>query len=379
MQDKELTRLLDRAKIGLMGIKNSTFISTILFSLKFSWDSNIPTACTDGLSLKFNPDFFRNMSEEERIGVLAHEAWHVAFQHMLRVGDRDFGLWNQATDHVINLMLLSKGYQLPRGGLADPKFENMNSDEVYTHLDQNKQDQSPNFQQDMAPAGGNNPGTITPEEAAKVEQKITDTILKATLQSRVNGDDPGTIPGEIERELHKLLYPKLPWNIILQRFMNDLAPLDFTWRRPNKRFMPEVYLPTLYSETIGHIAIAVDTSGSVTDEQFTDFLTEINSIKEHLQPERLTVIDFDTCIQHVHELGKEDSVHSVKFTGRGGTHIGEVLEWADTHKPLAMVIFTDGYFRKVDLDPGIPIIWIIHSDGIHSFKTDFGKVVEYPH
>ena len=82
-------KALDRAKIGLLQIKNSTFISTVLFNLKVEWDESVPTACTDGLRRIIGPDFFMKLDKEERVFLLAHEAWHVAFQHMSRLNQEE--------------------------------------------------------------------------------------------------------------------------------------------------------------------------------------------------------------------------------------------------------------------------------------------------
>lgn len=378
--NQELTRALNKAKVGIMTKKNSVFISTILFSLKFSWDESIPTACTDGLRLLINPSFFNNMSAEARIGLLAHESWHVAFQHMLRVGDRDFGIWNQAADHVINLMLLDKGYSLPEGGLHDPQFKGMSSEQVYDLLIQNKQDQQPNFQTDFeAPSDGSESGQgqgTSGTGAAEVEQKVTDILVKAATQSRMQNDDPGTIPGDIQRMLDELLNPKLPWNQILQNHMSALCKDDYSFRKPNRRFFPEHYLPSQHSEGLEEIAIAIDTSGSVSDEMFTEFLSEIDHIQKRLHPEKITIIDFDTSIKAVHTLTEDDDVTGVKFTGYGGTIINEVIDWAATEKPNVMLIFTDGHFRQYPLNPDIPIIWVIYRNP--GFTYPYGKVIEYP-
>lgn len=376
---KDITRLLDRAKIKLMQNPNSTFITTVLFSLKFSWNASIPTACTNGLNLQFNPDFFMKLSEAERVGVLVHEAWHVAFQHMTRVGDKDFRTWNIATDYVINNMLDDNGFALPEGGLLDHQYDGKTSEQVYDIIHNDPSKQPSNFPMDMENMSGQGDSQVDKDQAEKIEQEITDILVKANTQARMNQDDPGSIPGEIQVALDKLLNPKLPWHQILHRFMDGLAPEDYSFRKFNRRFLPEFYLPTLFSEALGEITVAVDTSGSITDEQCTEFVSEINGIKENLNPQKLTVLDFDTSIKAVHELDQDDSVQNVSFHGRGGTDIKEVLEWGKEKKPNCLVIFTDGYFFMYDIDPEIPVVWIIHSGGYGHFDCDFGKIIEYPH
>lgn len=372
----DLTRIFNRAKVGVMAKPDSTFFSTILFSLKHSWDETIPTACTNGINLRINPTWFTNMSDGARIGLLVHEVCHVAYQHMLRVGDRDFKLWNIATDYVINNLLVSRGFELPEDGLIDSKYNDMSSEQVYELLKQDPDQVPQNFQVDMEVPSGADGEPLSQDEQEAIEQEIQDIIIKAATQSKMQNDKPGTIPGDIEVMLQKLLNPKLPWYTILHKYMDSMAPEDYTFKRCNRRFLQYgIYLPTLYSESIGSIAVAVDTSGSVTDEQFTAFLTEINAIHERLKPKKLTVIDFDTRIHEEHVLTQGDNPARIKFHGRGGTCIEPVIDWAAEHKPNVLVIFTDGYFYQYDLDPKVPVIWVINNNG--NFKYPYGKVIHF--
>ena len=372
----DLTRIFNRAKVGVMAKPDSTFFSTILFSLKHSWDESIPTACTNGKNLRINPDWFAAMGDEERIGLLVHEVCHVAYQHMLRVGNRDFRLWNIATDYVINNLLVSRNFKLPEGGLIDSKYNGWSSEQVYDHLKQNKEEQPDQFQIDMESPTGADGEPLSQAEQKEIEQQIQDIIIKAATQSKMRNEKPGAIPGDIEVMLQKLLNPKLPWHTILHKYMDSMAPEDYTFKRCNRRFLQYgIYLPTLYSESIGSIAVAVDTSGSVTDEQFTTFLSEINAIHDRLKPETLTVIDFDTQIHKEHVLKQGDNPAAIKFHGRGGTRIEPVIDWADKHKPNVLVIFTDGYFRQYEIDPKVPVIWVINDNG--NFSYPYGKVIHF--
>lgn len=379
-------KALDRAKIGLLSVKNSVFISTILFSLKFSWDDTIPTACTDGLSLKMNPDFFMDLGKEERIFLLAHEAWHVAFQHMLRLDktkNDNFNVWNQACDHNINIMLINSGYKMPKGGLASHEYHDQSvwsSDAIFKDLMENQDKQDPDFEPDFDPEGSGGDGESGDGDkpsAEELQRKIEDIIVKASVQSKMAGDKAGTIPGDIEVALDELLNPKLPWNVILQNHMSSYAKEDYSWKRPNKRFMPQVYMPSLYSESLGHIAVAVDTSCSVTNKQFAAFRTEIVTIQSTLQPETMTVVDFDTSIHHVHKLNKGDDASTISFHGRGGTNMHPVFEHygKPANKPKVLIMFSDMECREITEDPGYPVIWVRLKG--HGFKPSFGTVIDF--
>lgn len=381
-------KALDRAKIGLLQVKNSTFIATILFNLKFSWDNSIPTACTNGLTLQINPDFFMPLSPEERVFLLAHEAWHVAFQHMTRLNQEkkdNFNIWNQATDHYINIMLINSGYKMIKGGLASHEYHDQDvwsSDAIFKDLMDNPDKQDPNFTPDVSVGDGSGDGDADGGDAMSEEElqrKVEDIVVKASVQSKMSGDKPGTIPGDIEIALDELLNPKLPWNVILQNYMSSFAKEDFSWRKPNRRTLSQgIYLPSLYSESLGHIACAVDTSCSVTDKQFQAFRSEIVTIQSQYQPETLTVCDFDTQIHHIHKLHKGEDASQISFSGRGGTNMHPVFEHYSKaeNKPKVLIMFSDMECSPITEDPGFPVVWV-RLPTSYGFTPDFGNVIDF--
>ena len=366
MNNEKLTKVLDKAKIGTM-IESSVFLSTILFSLKHAWCEDISTANVDGITLRINPEWFLSLSERARVGLLCHEAYHVAFEHMLRLGDRDHKKWNKAADHVINLLLLSAGYELPPNGLHDHQYSGLSTQEVYDLL---PDDPSEDYDCDIKLIEN-----LSNDEEEALEVKITNIVLKAVEQSKIQGENPGSIPGEILRKVQELINPILPWNDILQRFLTEKSKDDYTWSKPNRRFQPDYYLPSAYSESLDNIAIAIDTSGSVTDEQFTEFLSEIKYIQDTMKPKKITVIDFDSCIRAVHEISENDDIMDIKFEGYGGTNITDVIDWGIENKPTVLLIFTDGEFYPYEPNINFDLMWIIYDNPKYTSKI--GETVFY--
>ena len=391
---------LDKAKIGLMMTKNSVFLSTILFSLKFSWKPEIPTACVTGnLELWVNPDFFQTLSKEEQIFLLAHEAWHIALMHMTRIGQRDLQDYNRAGDYVINWLLQQAGYSVPKQALLDARFAKLTTEEVYDKIRQQQETQNnqqkPLMMSDVQPpTPGANPGeapppnpppdtqpgnspALTPAQIEQVEQQITDILVKASTRSRMMGDAPGTVPGDVAVMLDKLLNPQLPWNVLLQKFLFDRVKRDFSYRKLNRRFFPDFLLPSQQSDGLETLAVGVDTSGSVEQEQFNAFISEMTYIKQILQPEQMQVLDFDTKIKQVRTLGPAETPQTLTFQGQGGTRIGPLLTWAKETQPKVLVVFTDGEFGfPPESDPGCPVMWVIHTN--IRFNPPFGEVIFYP-
>ena len=361
-----------RAKVALMLKADTVFFTSVLFSLKHSWSEAVSTAATDGTQIIFNPDFFMSLDQEERVFLMLHEAMHVALMHMTRLGTRNHRLWNQAADHVINLMLQSKGFQMPSMGLADKRFADMSSEQVYALLEQ---EQGPDTDPD-GDVGGFGADLMEPTAPiAEVREQINDILVRASIRAKQESNTPGSIPGEFQVYLDKLLNPKLPWNRILQKYVQSMAKNDYTFRKPNRRFFPHQIMPSLYSETLIDLAIAVDTSGSVSDEEFQRFVSEVAGIFRMLKPKKISLIQFDTQIKSVDQLNKVEDIFKLDFRGRGGTLIDPVVKWVKENKPQLTLVFTDGEFRPAQEETRLPFIWLIHSNP--DFAAPFGKTIHY--
>lgn len=380
-------KILSKAKIALLTKKDATFIATIAMSLKSSWGDSVPnsdgssfpvhTACTDGINLILNEKWFMDLNPMEQVGLLAHEAWHVALQHVLpdRVRGRNSRVWNEAADHVINNMLIDAGYRLPKGGLCDKSYRGMSVEQVYEILDKDPSEQDPNFVPDFTTG----PGSQDPAAQQAHQQQVKDTLVRAATQAKLAGDSSaGAIPGDVLIALDTLLYPKLPWSVLLADFFNGLAKEDYSFSKPNRRFLPEFYLPSLFSEGMGTLACAVDTSGSVSDEDFKAFATEMDYIKETLLPSEMYVVDFDTQINSIYNIGDNDSVKQLQFKGRGGTSLQPVFEHFKDKPPQVLVVFSDLECDPIDQNPGYPVLWIRTPGGGHT--PSFGRLIEFdPH
>jgi len=354
---------LSKAKIQLMSKPDTTFYTSVCFRLVHKWDTSIRTAATNGKQILFNPKFFMSLTQEERVFLLLHETMHVAYMHMLRVGDRNKAKFNIAADHVINLQLIKQGFTMPKGGYADSQYSNMSTEAVYTLLpDQDTSDVDMDIQE----------ATSTDE----LEQELEEIIISASIQAKMQDDKSySNIAGEIRIFLDKLLNPKLPWQKILRKYMQTLTKNDYSFRRPNRRYFPKYHMPSMFSDSLMDITIAVDASGSVSDIEFKRFVSEANGIIKSLRPETMTLIQFDTQIISVDHIKSIHDLSQVVFTGRGGTSIEPVMAWAEENKPKVLLVFTDGYFRFYKDKSKQDVVWLIHNND--QFEAPYGKVIHY--
>lgn len=358
-------KALDLAKVDLFARKQNTFICSIFCSLQLKWDDTIPTACTDGLSILINPDYFMDLPRPIRVTLLAHETWHVALKHVLRVTGRNPELWNYACDYYINNMLDDAKYIIGTGWLLDHQYDGMSAPEIYNKL----QKSSKNLPQNLL-GMDIKPCPYSSEEA--IESQIDSMLIRGSIAAK-QGGQAGSIPGDIQAYIDEVLNPKLPWNDILRNFINEMTRNDYTWAKPNKRYLPDIYLPSLNSEGLEHIIFYTDISGSVSDTQFGVYISEIHAIKTTLNPKRITVCTFDTKIHEVYELEEGDDISKCTFTGRGGTSLTCVYEHAKKEKPELIVIFSDLDCAPMKKQPTPNVIWVCLDNPTKT--VDFGQLI----
>jgi predicted metal-dependent peptidase len=326
--------------------------------------------------MKINPDFWLSLTDDVRTSLLAHEAWHVAFGHIILPLGVDPGRFNEAADYVINIMLKDTKFTIPNEWLCESRYRDMSTMEVYNTLP------PPDPNEEKTPVGigyGIGQDIESPDDnqsdsdIENLKSEIESNIVKATTMAEMNGEGVGTLPGDIQEIIDNLVNPKLDWRTILQNYMTDFNKTDYSFRRPNKRYMPDFYLPSLHGESMGELAAFRDTSGSVNTTELTAFMSEIADIKEKLNPLVTTVGDFDTSIKEIHKFTKDEAMPNIPCVGRGGTDLECVFEYFKDNPPELLIIFSDLWCDKIEEDPGYPVIWVCVNNT--DAEVNFGKLI----
>jgi predicted metal-dependent peptidase len=355
---KDLESKLLKAKIELMS--RSPFISTIALSLRHIITDKCTTADVCGTTVRYNPTFIEKQSVIQFAGLMAHECWHVAFQHLARRGNRDPLVWNAAADYVINFMLIKAGFEIPKEGLLDSKYdEEWTTDTVYEDLMKDKQDYSC-IMLDLNDEGEGEGDS--PTKKLSIDSEITNIIVRARTQALASGRNiKGDIPDEILRTIDELLNPKLPWQVILHKFLDNRVKEDYSWARKNRRYR-NAYMPSMHSYGLGNLTFAIDTSSSVSETELQEMLSEIKGIQQTFNPESMRIIDCDAEIHEVYEVTQGMDILDLDFHGGGGTSFLPVLDYVDKHPTQALIYFTDLYGEE-EIDPvDYPVLWICNSD-----------------
>lgn len=378
MNNQNLTpaEKISKAKIKLItGTPPQPFFACLMIRLSFKEDKTCPTMSTDGKSIFWSAKFVETLEIEEITGVIAHEILHCAFLHFARMKGRNHKLWNIACDLAINPILLEAGFKLPNGCLNDYKYHGQSAEEIYSALQDTKEEDLPKGNrpgevyppQNESGDEGNEPGEETGESAGNALKKEW-TI--ATVQASILAKKQDKMPAGLKRLINESLEPKVSWKSILRELLQNLRKDDYSWSRPNRRMLGSGFiLPSLHSESTPPIVVAVDTSGSINERILNEFLSEIESIASELKPEKIILMDCDTEVHNIWELEPGDDIPR-KFTGGGGTDLTNIFtkleEFGDN---IACIIILTDLETPFPLTEPFPIIWATKSNLIAPIGT----------
>lgn len=368
--------------LHVMKQSNNAFIANIIMTMDKDYSEDVTLAEVVGTTLRINPLAFLALSKNDRAYVIVHTAWHVAFLDMDRMGNKDPAIWNEACDHYINLMLIAEehhtGVIVPRNVHRNPKFRLKEKIEIYELLKAEQDcdcsqsiDETSEKESQVADNTTDKPcsspimlegdfgeGT-TYEEGDNSAQARANKIQQAAILTKASGKG---IPAAIEEWLENIYNPKLPWTAILSKYLHARNNDDYSYARINKSFFPHGWiLPTLYSEGIGKLSVAIDSSSSVTNEEIVAYLGAIKDLKERHNPECLEVLSFTTKIINRWELQQStNDFDQIRVRAAGGTDICCVFEYYETaqKKPEVLIIFSDMYSEFPEKAPPYDVIFI---------------------
>lgn len=341
---------------------------------------DVPTAGTDGRNVYYGDKFVRSLTDPELRFLILHETLHKALRHLTTwraLSEEDPGLANAACDYVINLMLKDADknetfIKMPEHGLIDERFRGMDAGRVFREL--KKDQQQP--QQPMDSHDWDKANQLTEEAAQKLADEI-DTALRqgAMLVGRKKGNVP--------RDITEILKPKVDWKEALREFVKSTIKGcdDTTWSRLDRRRLGQrMFLPSHISNSVRRIVCAPDVSGSVSPELLNQFISEVKSVVDEVNPEYLDVLYWDASVQKHEAYDRTTGVaytQVTKITGGGGTDPDVVPAYmTDEVNPNSfeglqcVVMLTDGYvpgwgdWSGVTDDEGapVPVLWVICGD-----------------
>lgn len=415
---------LEKLQVARVQIQDEKpFFSYLMMHLQFIEQKDMMKNSPGGIGVDkygnvyYDPKFINSLSKEEVQGSLAHEAMHCVFDHLKRTieAKQNHMLSNISQDIVVNNTLLSDGMKLPKG-CALPENNQMNifgyhlkkidekiSEEIYDELYNHLGDEYKRAKKQMKDAidkegesgfdihiqsdeGENSESEKSESNSEGLNEKMDEKDWKKILvDAATYAREKGDLPAGMQRIIDTILDTSIDWRSILYRYISNQIPVDYTYKKPSKRsYSLGYYIPSVEKESID-VIVAIDTSGSISQDELTEFMSEVLSITNSFSNVELTLIECDADIHGVHSFKHataDDAANQIELKGGGGTSHIPVFKWINENKPTArfIICFTDGYTsfpsaNQVD----IQTLWVVAGDyRLMAKDFPFGDVIELP-
>jgi predicted metal-dependent peptidase len=368
---------LDKAKASI--VLDHPFFASILLRRKMVARRDIPILAIDKRgTIYYNPDSIEKFTVPQLVWGLCHECLHFMGQHANRKQSRDHKKWNYACDGWINDTLTSAHVGQPIDGTVNmPGSKYRTCEDIYKDLPDHDGDGSGQGEGSGGDQGGmgddvlDEGAPVSESEAKEMAAHAKIEIAEAAQAAKMRGK----MPGALQDFVAAFLDSKTPWFDILERHMTSMVAQDSSWMRPNRRFIPSgSYLPSrAKTPSMGELALIVDVSGSVSQQELAYYNGHISRIVAQCNPEKVHVAYIDTAVQKEMTFDQGEEV-KLEFYSGGGTDMPVAFDWAAERgiEPACMVFLTDGYTGFGE-PPDYPVVWCISSDKV----ADHGETVHF--
>lgn len=392
----------------------SQFFSSLAFQCQYLWSIDVPTAGALSKGGKFyvliNPLFFMDYLKKGayRAFVVVHEVWHIFYDHGMRGAEQGYdpSLFNTACDFYIHQCMERMIKQGAKTGTVemlpedvfkichDAKYAGMTEDEIYQSLLEKQKNQK-----NGGGSGGQgqaafdaNPDVAEDEGSSSTanSQAIASAVRAAAVQASRNKNAGGAELGII-RDFLEMTEPKVDWRDEFSEFFERVRDGDDrpTYSIYNRRSTEDMIIPSQDAVKI-KVGFGIDTSGSMSAEDLTEAMSELQGIIDQVGTWEVDVVSADTKAHPIASLSSEneDDLSSIQLQGGGGTRMGVMVdhfqqEWGDDAYNV-MVIFTDGYLMEGDIieqyEWEIPLIVVVTRKGrVPEWLAEEVKVIQINH
>ena len=358
-------------------------------------DESCKTAYTDGKDIYYNPAFLASLTSDEQIFVVAHEAMHIAFQHIPRTLGKDNDTWNIATDAVINKILESESLAIKKGLVNMDIAVNKTAEEMYEYLIKNpdayKQKSKDHNSDDCGEHTNwedfakSNFGSKKPEQESTPSEKdftsknkrkqkeIAEKIMKKiTEQKNKVSEMFGKMSSGSEVSFGEVGKGRriLDWKKILKKDY-DNEKYEWSYRRANAENGYSARIQRQYNYDKRKTEVILDTSGSIDDDLLKGFLRQIKNL---LTDSIIYAGCFDTEFYGFTPIHSNKDIDNFVIKGRGGTNLDIAVRAFSRDTKVNKIIFTDGYGTMPENDlKDVNVKWLIFNN--NSFAPCCGKVI----
>ncbi len=319
-------------------------------------DINIAAVIAARMEIFVTPD--ANLTMAETRFVMAHEMLHVGLLHHKREEERDHFVWNVACDFVINAWLKELGIgEMPRGGLYDPAFAGLSSEQIYDKLIKDVQ-----YVRVLKTFRGAGMGDMLPDDARGVPgkdfPKPVDDMAAELMQEGIEAhmkNGRGLLPAGLLEMVTPTREAAPPWKISLTQWFDSkfepAAPAR-SYARSSRRQQatPDIprprYGPPQFPDGSGIFGVLLDTSGSMNNALLGKCLGTIAALAQKYRIKSVRLVFCDTQPHDEGFVPIERLNQPMPVKGRGGTRlqpgVDALHEASDFPREAPILIITDG-------------------------------------
>lgn len=193
----------------------------------------------------------------------------------------------------------------------------------------------------------------------------------------------GNVPAGMARMYDELHTHELNWRTIIRRAVAGKIPYDYTYNRPNKKYLacfPDLYMPSMYGEKV-KVITTIDTSGSISQKDLADFLSEIIGISKSFGQAEFIILTHDVDVHQCITIntGTISEIEAIVPEGGGGTSHIPVFDYIEENRLARdtkfVICFTDGDTEFPEDEPRCDILWVLAGHHCDPKNIPFGDVV----
>ena len=398
-EKNKIVEKLVTARVGLL--LRHPFFGNLATRLKMIDASDwCATLATDGRNFYYNNDFVNKLKPKEAEFGFAHEVLHNVLDHMGRRDNRDPQLSNIAADYAANQILVDEKIgQVPSfiKIFQDNKYRGMSYEQIYEELeskaikinindlgelldDHLDDGDGKGADEDGEEIDGSGKGKGRPRLTAEEKKKIRDEIKEAMVAA-AQAAGAGRVPAGVARLIKDFTEPKMDWRQMLRMNIQSILKSNFSFSRPNRKSQHcGAILPGMMNEETIDVSVAIDMSGSISDKQAKDFLSEVKGIMDEYVDFKLDLWTFDTDVYNYKQFTGDnaDEIMEYDCQGGGGTDFDANFNFMKEEgiEPKRFIMFTDGYPCGSWGDENYcETLFIIH--GNDAIIAPFGQTAHY--
>ncbi len=384
------------ARVGLL--LRHPFFGNLATRLKLVDASDwCATLATDGRHFYYNNEFVDKLKPKEAEFGFAHEILHNVFDHLGRRDGRDPQLSNIAADFATNQILVDEKIgQVPTmiKIFQDHKYRGKSYEEIYADLEEKaikidlnslgellddhldgEGDDGDGEEGDGEEGKGKRP-RLSPEERKKIRDEIKEAMVAASQAAGA-----GRVPASVARMIQSFTEPKMDWRQMLRMNIQSILKSNFSFARPNRKSQHSgAVLPGMMNEETIDVSVAIDMSGSISDKQAKDFLSEVKGIMDEYVDFKLDIWTFDTEVYGYKQFTGDNADEIMEYQCKGGGGTDFEANWQFMKEqgiePKRFIMFTDGYpCGSWGDEDYCETLFIVH--GNETIIAPFGQTAHY--